>query len=99
MLVDGVRRGFAKKWWVPGYEVAGKTGTSQMASKWGYEVGTAGHTITSYGGYAPANNPKFVLIVALTRPRTSVYSETTSSALFAEIAWYLLNYYNIPKNS
>lgn len=98
MLVDWVRRGFAKKGWVAGYDVAGKTGTSQMASKWGYEVGTAWHTITSYGGYAPANNPKFVLIVSLTRPRTSVYSETTSSALFSEIASYLLNYYNVPKN-
>ena len=58
-----------------------------------------GHTITSYGGYAPANNPKFVLIVSLNRPRTSVYSETTSSALFAEIAKYLLEYYKVPKNS
>lgn len=99
MLVDGVRRWFAKKWGVAWYEIAGKTWTSQMASKGWYEVGTAGHTITSYGGYAPANNPKFVLIVSLTRPRTSVYSETTSSALFAEVAAYLLNYYNIPKNS
>ena len=103
MLVDGVENGFAKKWGVAGYTVAGKTGTSQIPMKGSYENivlrTDLGHTITSYGGYAPANNPKFVLIVSLNRPRTSVYSETTSSALFAEIAKYLLEYYKVPKNS
>jgi stage V sporulation protein D (sporulation-specific penicillin-binding protein) len=102
MLVDGVRNGFAKKWWVPGYTVAGKTGTSQIPYKWTYENlalrQDLGHTITSYGGYAPANNPKFVLIVVINRPRSDTYSENTSSALFAEIAKYLLEYYKIPKN-
>lgn len=102
MLVNGVRNGFAKKWWVPGYTVAGKTGTSQIPYKWGYENRILGqdlwHTITSYGGYAPANNPKFVLIVMINRPRTDQYSENTSSALFSEIAKYLLEYYKIPKN-
>ena len=57
-----------------------------------------GHTITSYGWYAPAYNPKFVLIVSLERPRTGIYSETTSSALYSEIAGYLLGYYKVPKN-
>ena len=103
MLVDGVRNGFAKKWGIPGYSIAGKTGTSQIPYKWGYEnriLGQdLGHTITSYGGYAPASNPKFVLIVAIDRPRTDQYSENTSSALFAELAGYLLEYYKIPKNN
>lgn len=102
MLVDGVENGFAKKWWVAGYTVAGKTGTSQIPMKGSYENivlhTDLGHTITSYGGFAPANNPKFVLIVTLNRPRTSVYSETTSSALFAGVAKYLLEYYKVPKN-
>ena len=102
MLVDGVRNGFAKKWWVPGYTMAGKTGTSQIPYKWWYEnriLGQdLGHTITSYGGYGPANNPKFVMILLINRPRTDQYSENTSSALFAEISQYLLEYYKIPKN-
>lgn len=97
MLVDGVRFGFAKTAGVLGYDIAGKSGTSQIAARGRYEVGTAGHTVTSFGGYAPANNPKFVLIVKIDRPRTAVYSETTSSALFAKITQYLLNYYRIPK--
>jgi cell division protein FtsI/penicillin-binding protein 2 len=98
MLVDWVKRGFAKAWGVLGYTIAGKTGTSQIASRGGYEVGEAWHTVTSFGWYAPANNPKFVLIVRIDRPRSAVYSETTSSALFSNIASYLLEYYKIPKN-
>lgn len=98
MLTEGAKIGFAKKGSVEGYDVAGKTGTSQIAAKGKYEVGTAGHTITSYGGFAPASNPKFVMIVKIERPRSAVYSETTSSAIFSKIAKYLLNYYGIPKN-
>ena len=53
MLVDGVRNGFAQKGGVAGYTIAGKTGTSQIPYKRGYEnriLGQdLGHTITSYG--------------------------------------------------
>lgn len=98
MLVEGATIGFAKKGSVEGYDVAGKTGTSQIAAKGKYEENGPGHTITSYGGFAPASNPKFVMIVKLERPRSSEFSETTSSALFSRIAKYLLNYYGIPKS-
>ena len=81
-----------------GYDVAGKTGTSQIASRGGYEVGTVGHTITSFGGFAPAKSPKFVVIVKVERPRTALYSESTSSMLFQRVTEYLLNYYRVPKN-
>jgi stage V sporulation protein D (sporulation-specific penicillin-binding protein) len=102
MLVDSVKYGFAKRGWVAGYSIAGKTGTSQIPYRGTYEniyfKQDIGHTITSYGGYAPAYNPRFVLMVSIERPRTGIYSETTSSALFSEIAEYLLGYYKIPKN-
>lgn len=49
MLVEGATIGFAKKGSVEGYDVAGKTGTSQIASKGKYETGGPGHTVTSYG--------------------------------------------------
>lgn len=98
MLVDGVKNGFAKEGWVPGYTIAGKTGTSQIPSKGRYEPNGPSHTITSFGWYAPAYNPKFVLIVRVDRPRISEWSEYTSSPLFANIAKYLLEYYKVPKN-
>jgi cell division protein FtsI/penicillin-binding protein 2 len=99
MLVDGVRNGFAREGWVPGYTLAGKTGTSQIPGRGGYEPGGAGHTITSFGGYGPASNPKFVLIVRVDRPRNSEWSEASSSPLWQEMAKYLLEYYKVPKNS
>jgi cell division protein FtsI/penicillin-binding protein 2 len=103
MLIDSVKNGFAKAGGVPGYIVAGKTGTSQIPMRGGYEnrifKSDLWHTITSYGGYAPANNPKFVMIVMIDRPRSSTYSEFTSSALFANISKYLLEYYKVPKNN
>lgn len=99
MLVEWVRNWFAAKWWVEWYDVAWKTWTSQIASKGWYEIWAAWHTITSYGWFAPASNPKFVIIVRVERPRSAQYSETTSSVLFQKITKYLLNYYSIPKNN
>ena len=97
MLTRGVEAGFAARGGVAGYDVAGKTGTSQIASRGGYEKGGRGHTVTSFGGFAPSSNPKFVLIVQIERPRSSEYSEATSSAMFSRIAKYLLSYYRIPQ--
>lgn len=101
MMADGVKNGYAAAGWVAGYTMAWKTGTSQIPYKWTYAnlyFGREnGHTLTSYGWYAPAYNPKFVMIVAIERPRTSAHSEQTSAVLYQEIAEYLLNYYKIPK--
>ncbi|MDD2908622.1 MAG: penicillin-binding protein 2 [Candidatus Gracilibacteria bacterium] len=98
MLTEGANIGFAKKGGVEGYDMAGKTGTSQIAAKGKYEQDGPGHTITSYGGFGPSSNPKFVMIVKIERPRTAEYSETTSSAMYSQMAKYLLNYYAIPKS-
>jgi cell division protein FtsI/penicillin-binding protein 2 len=98
MLTEWANIWFAKGWSVEWYDLAGKTGTSQIAAKGSYEVGTAWHTITSYGWFWPSSNPKFVMVLKLDRPRSAVYSETTSSALYSQIAKYLLNYYAIPKS-
>lgn len=100
MLVDGVKNGYAAEGGVPGYSVAGKTGTSQIAYRGTYEnelYGWAGHTVTSFGGYAPATNPKFSMIVVIERPRSDFNSETTAAVLWGEIAEYLLTYYKVPK--
>lgn len=99
MLVDGVRNGFAREGWVPGYTLAWKTGTSQIPGRGWYEPGEAGRTITSFGWYGPAINPRFVLIVRVDRPRNSQWSEASASPLWQEVAKYLLEYYKVPKNS
>jgi len=95
MLVNGVEVWFAKTGAVPGYTLAWKTWTSQISYKWWYETGVAS-TTASYAWFWPAEDPKFVIIVKLERPRVSVYWGATASALFSQTAKYLFDYYSIP---
>ena len=98
MLVSAVDNGFAKTARVPGYRVAGKTGTSQIAGPGGkYETGTGAH-ITSFAGYAPADSPKFTILVKLDRPRIKgmEYGSKSAAPIFKDIAAFLFEYYGIP---
>jgi len=96
MLVDSINNWVAKLWNVEGYTLWGKTGTAQIASKWWYEK-WAWATYASFAWFWPAEDPKFVIIVKLVRPRTSQYWGLTSSHIFKDVATYLLKYYWIPK--
>lgn len=65
------------------YLVAGKTGTAQIAEAGGYrERGT----IASYIGFAPANDPKFVMMVKLNEPQNSPWAEATAVPIWYEVA-------------
>ena len=64
-----------------------------------YEKGD-GTTITSFAGYAPINNPKFVVFVKFDRPRVgsnSTWGSTTAAPVFKEIMEFLLDYYDVPE--
>lgn len=98
MLVSSVTNGYAKSAKVPGYRIAGKTGTSQIAGPGGkYETGT-GSVITSFAGYAPVHEPRFVVIVKFDRPKAHGQELGVQSAapVFKEIAAFLFKYYGIP---
>nr|MDD3720282.1 penicillin-binding transpeptidase domain-containing protein [Candidatus Gracilibacteria bacterium] len=95
MLVDSVDNGFAKNGKVEGYNMAGKTGTAQIAYKGGYEDGV-GSTVGSFAGYGPAEDPKFVIIMKIERPRTTAFGGESSAYMFSEISKFLLDYYGIP---
>lgn len=94
MLVTSVRSGAAKPARVPGYLIAGKTGTSQIAKGGRYEKGE-GTTIASFAGYAPADNPKFVMLIKIDRPRATQWGSTNAAPLFAKISGFLFEYYGI----
>lgn len=97
MNINSVQNGVAKPGAVPGYLIAGKTGTSQVAGDNGkYETGD-GSTITSFAGYAPALAPKFVVLVKFDRPRIgeNTWGATTAAPTFRKIAEFLFDYYNI----
>lgn len=81
---------------IPGYQVAGKTGTAQVAD----ETGKYGSdTIHSFIGFAPADNPKFIILVKLDKPQKADLAGTTVIPVFRELAEYILNYYEIPPAS
>ncbi|HPO05853.1 MAG TPA: penicillin-binding transpeptidase domain-containing protein, partial [Candidatus Gracilibacteria bacterium] len=103
VLVSSVEKGVAKAGKVPGYKLAGKTGTSQIACSDSsrchigfYEAGM-GTTVTSYGGYGPINKPKFVVLVKFERARLSgaTWGENTAAPVFKELVKFLMNYYDI----
>ncbi|MBN2307118.1 penicillin-binding protein 2 [Candidatus Peregrinibacteria bacterium] len=101
MLVSVVRRGHARPADIPGYLIAGKTGTAQIAGKYGkYETGD-GSTITSFAGYFPALKPQFVVLVKFDRPRIgeNTWGATTAAPVFRKVAEFLIDYYSIEPTS
>ena len=95
MLVNVVRKGHGKRAGVPGYFVAGKTGTAQVPRKdgRGYDRNA---TIGSFAGYAPVERPAFVMLVRIDNPRDVQWAESSAAPLFGELAHFLLQYYEVP---
>jgi len=98
MLISVVEKGpYTKRARIPGYYVAGKTGTSQTPwSALGLDKkGYSNKTWQSFVGFTPALNPKFLILVKLDNPETlvAVYSATP---VFQELAKYIIDYWQIP---
>lgn len=93
MLVDAVEKGESKWTKLDGYRVAGKTGTAQIPIAGHYD---ANHTIPSFIGFAPADDPKFVMLVVLNSPTSSIYGAETAAPIFFKIAGKMLMQYGIP---
>jgi cell division protein FtsI/penicillin-binding protein 2 len=92
MLVEVVEKG-APKAAVPGYGVAGKSGTAQIPEPYGYNPTD---TIASFVGFAPADDPRFVLLIKLDRPSVSPWGTQTAAPAFQAIAQRLLIYMQVP---
>jgi len=76
---------------VPNYRVAGKTGTAEVPSRGGY----SDELIHTFIGFAPASAPRFVILIKLDKPQSSLAALTVVPA-FRELAEYVLNYYRVP---
>ena len=94
MLVDDVENGEGKKAGVPGYYVAGKTGTAQVAGPDGKYI--ANDNIGSFIGYAPVDNPQFVMLIRIDHPRDVAFAESTAAPVWGQLAQFILNYMQIP---
>lgn len=95
MLANVVESGHAKRAGVPGYYVGGKTGTAQVAST--KIRGYSNKTIHTFIGYAPIDNPKFVMLVKIDDPKDADFSSMSAAPLFGEIAEFLLKYWQVPE--
>jgi cell division protein FtsI (penicillin-binding protein 3) len=79
---------------IPGYRVAGKTGTAQR-------VGATCHCYdgtrtVSFAGFAPADKPRFVVYVVVQNPRNGGFGGTTAAPVFRKVMSYLLQKYAVP---
>jgi cell division protein FtsI/penicillin-binding protein 2 len=94
MLRSVVMLGHGKRADVPGYLVGGKTGTAQVAKEGGggYEEGK---NIGSFAGYAPLNDPQFVVVVKLFNPKNVEWAESSAAPTFGKVMKFLLEYYKV----
>jgi cell division protein FtsI/penicillin-binding protein 2 len=92
MMVQAVDNGEAKWTRVPDFKVAGKTGTAQIAVGGQYDAENTNH---SFIGFAPADKPKFVMLVTLKSPQSSPWASETAAPLWFDISKELFPYLGI----
>ena len=92
MLVSVIENGSIKKAKVPGYKIAGKTGTAQEAKKDG---GYSDFFIHNLVGFGPAENPRFTILLKLDRPKGIETAAVSLADAFGDIARFLISYYGI----
>jgi cell division protein FtsI (penicillin-binding protein 3) len=80
---------------IPGYPVAGKTGTAQKV-----DVKNGGYAnneyVSSFAGFVPANNPRYVIYVAVDNPKKSYYGSQVAAPVFGRLAQYLVRRAGLP---
>jgi cell division protein FtsI/penicillin-binding protein 2 len=78
---------------IPGYSVAGKTGTAQVPGPNGYEPGKY---VATFVGMVPASNPRLVVLVSVDEPRNAIFGGVVAAPAFAQIASFDLQYLEVP---
>ena len=94
MLVNVVEQGHSKKAAIEGYYIGAKTGTAQVATIGGYSANDYVHTFI---GIAPIEDPVFVMLTKIDRPKDVQFAEGSAVPLWRDIADFILNYYAVPK--
>jgi len=81
---------------VEGYRVAGKTGTGEIPTELGY---TSSQTNTSFVGWGPADDPKFVVYVWLEKPTISQWGSEVAAPVFHDVVEKLVVLMKIPPDN
>ena len=79
---------------IPGYRVAGKTGTAAKPDSSGGYSDT--RYVASFVGFAPASRPEVVVLVTVDEPRGAIWGGTVAAPAFAEITQFVLQYLEVP---
>ena len=94
MMIKVVENGSGRRAGVTGYTVAGKTGTAQVPDlKLGGYLDQYVHTFV---GFAPAYDPKFIVLIKLDNPKGVQFAESTVVPAFKELAEFIFSYLEIP---
>jgi cell division protein FtsI (penicillin-binding protein 3) len=81
---------------IPGYTVAGKTGTGQIPGPNGYSASNG--YMASFVGMVPVSNPRLLVLVVVNRPHTSIFGGVVAAPAFQQIAKFDLQYLEVPPN-
>ena len=97
MMVNVVEKGYGKEAKIPGYYIAGKTGTAQVPwSAIGInKAGYSDQTVQSFIGFAPAYHPRFLILVKLDNPKAQT-AEYSAAPIFHDLAKYIVDLWQIP---
>jgi cell division protein FtsI (penicillin-binding protein 3) len=94
MLQGVVDEGSGHSARIPGYTVAGKTGTSQKVDP---ASGTYGaEYVASFIGFAPATDPEYVVLIAIDEPEATYWGEVAAAPAFRKVMGFTLGYFNVP---
>lgn len=78
---------------LPGYRLAGKTGTAQIPTDYGYD---AERTNASFIGWGPVDDPQFMVYIWLQKPASSIWASETAAPVFSKVAEQSVIILNIP---
>src|SRR5215211_2104154 len=78
---------------LPGYRLAGKTGTAQIPTDYGYD---GFHTNVSFVGWGPVDDPQFIVYIWMEQPSTSIWASETAAPVFSKVAEQAVILLNIP---
>jgi cell division protein FtsI (penicillin-binding protein 3) len=95
-MLEGVlgAGGTAQEAQVPGYKLAGKTGTAEKPDEYGGYSKTK--FVASFIGYAPARNPRLLVAVMVDEPQGEIYGGVVAAPAFEKIVSFALPYLGIP---
>jgi cell division protein FtsI/penicillin-binding protein 2 len=97
MLKDVVAEGTGIYAAIPGYQVAGKTGTAQKPDPHGGY--SSDRYVASFVGIVPASRPRLVVLVAVDEPRGAIWGGVVAAPAFEQIARFDLQYLEVPPDA